>query len=138
MKTAYTRPHENIRLAVAKLIVDITKNVLLRFKKHVKGLQAYSIDKLIEFLDKVEYWRIIIPQEIVAGRGFVDMDLFNRIIFEFKGKESEFKDGYNKILNSYLPNYTRALYAIITNYNTWEIYRVVEGQGLELIYRREK
>ena len=125
-------------MAVAKSIVDITKNVLLRFRKHVKGLQEYSIDKLIEFLDKVEYWHIIIPQEVVAGRGFIDMDLFNRIIFEFKGKKSEFKDGYAKILNSYLPNYPRALYAIITNYNTWEIYRVTEAQKLELIYQGDR
>ena len=138
MKISYVRAHENIRLVTAKLVLDIVRNVISNLLKHVAGLQKYSLEKLLEFVNGIEYWRIIIPQEIGVGRGFIDMDLFNRIIFEFKSKESEFREGYEKLLRMYLPNYPNALYAVITNWDKWEIYKVVDRHSLQLIYRGDR
>lgn len=137
MSIPYFRPHENVRLAVAKLVLEITKKVLNRFEKYARGFEKYSIEKLIEFVNNVDYWRVVVPQEVVAGQGFIDMDLFNRIIFELKGRKDEFKDGYNKILKVYLPSHPETLYAIITNYDEWEIYRV-KNKKLILIFRGNK
>ena len=138
MEVIYSRPHENIRLAVAKEVLDIVKEVIKEMLKYVSGLPAYSLLKLLEFVENVEYWRIIIPQEIGAGRGFVDMDLFNRIIFEFKGRESEFGDGYRKIINEYLPAYPHTKYCIITNWSKWEIYKAISQNALMPIYKGDR
>ena len=132
------RAHENIRLKVAQLILRLTKKITSRLKSIVSGLDVYRLEKLIEFIDNIEYWRIIIPQEIGVVGGYVDMDLFGRIIFEFKSKEAEFDDGYKKVIDKYLPFYPQAKYVVITNWDSWRIYKVKEINKLEIIYEGDR
>lgn len=127
MAGTYVRPHENVRLAVSKHVLELTRSVLRRLEQHSQGLDRFRIKKLIEFIESTEHLSIIMPQEVGVEGGFVDMDLFGRVIFEFKGDKREFKDGLNKIREKYLPYYPNALYVVITNNDYWEIYRVEKG-----------
>ena len=137
--TKKTKPHENVRLQVANLVLNITKEVVREVKKGLKkegaGLLWYALVKLEEFLDKSSAWQVIIPQEVAAGEGWVDMDLFGRIIFEFKGFEREFDDAEKQVASKYLAYFPTAMYAVITNYEKWRIYKVVKArQSLELVF----
>ena len=128
-----TRLHENIRLKVASLILSVTKDVVKDLKRQLgeeRSLLVYALNNLEEFLEKSDYWQIIIPQEVAAGKGWVDMDLFGRIIFEIKGSESEFSDAVKKVVEDYLPNYPRALYVVITNYDKWWVLKVSKAKPL--------
>ncbi len=129
----HTRPYENIRLRVANLVMKATKEAINEVKEVVKGLGRYALEELENFINNMEYWQLIIPQEIGVDKGYVDMDLFNKIIFEIKGKETEFSKAYSKIVNDYLPSYPNAMYVIITNWDKWVIYEV-EDNHLEEIH----
>ncbi|OYT39660.1 MAG: hypothetical protein B6U89_03770 [Desulfurococcales archaeon ex4484_58] len=126
--------HEEIRLKVASLLLDVIKSTINDLKKHLHGLDKYALTELEKIANDIEARHIIMRQEVRVGKGYIDMDLFNRIIFEFKSKESEFDEAYNKIKRVYLPDYPEALYAIITNWEKWIIYRI---KHQDLIDKRE-
>ncbi len=120
----HIKPHENIRLIVSQQIMDITKGILEELLGYSKDLEKFRIQTFLDVLSNTKSWRAIMPQEIGAVGGFVDMDYYERIIFELKGTEGELKDGLEKVKNDYIKSYPKAKYVILTTSTVWWIYRV--------------
>lgn len=120
----HIKPHENIRLIVSQLVMDITRNVLKELLEYSYGLEKFRIETFLDVLSNTKSWKSIIPQEVAAFGGFVDMDFYEKIIFEIKGTEGEMKEGLDKVQHEYLKSYPRAKYIILTTSTLWWIYKI--------------
>jgi len=123
--------HEDVRYNVLnklkKSILDgidyIRKNEPQLYSKMSKELEEYQ-----EIINKGQLIPLIVRNErIIKGIGKPDIEVFGgKILIELKVKLSEFADGFNK-LSKYVQFYPYAEFAIITNFQNWEFYRIEKG-----------
>jgi len=133
MSSPSAKPHEAIRVRVVELLRGILKEVLEEKYRLTKDPRVYTTLKIVESPDIV----LIIPQEVYVSpteRKSIDMAFGNKVIFELKSGEEEFdkavEDAKEKYLNK--PTTMGAQFFIVTNYNKWRIYRIVDGGELQL------
>ncbi|MGD8506219.1 MAG: N-6 DNA methylase, partial [Candidatus Bathyarchaeota archaeon] len=120
--------HEDIRF---KVITDLRESIL-RVIDHLRTNRPDMYSKLQPHLEKYkgiiekrEDIPLIIKNEKIIKRvGRPDIEVFGgRILIEVKVKISEFLSGFEQ-LSRYVKFYPYAEYAVITDYDTWEFYRV--------------
>jgi len=124
--------HEDVRYNVLnklrKSILDgidyIRKNDPQLYFKMSKELEEYR-----KIIDKGQLIPLVVKNErFIKGIGKPDIEVFGgKIIIEVKVKPSEFAEGYSKLCD-YIQFYPYAEFAIITNYQDWEFYRVENGK----------
>jgi hypothetical protein len=124
------KPHENIRVQVATLLGDLLKGVLKEKLRVSKDLQSLTLLKLLESPEGVT---VLMPQEIRVGteRRWIDMALGNNMIFEFKSSPREFEDAEKAAREKYWKLVSKAKFFIVTDWDTWRLYKV--GKELQLI-----
>jgi len=127
--------HENVRVNVVNLFRDILKEILEEEYRLTKDLKTWIALKLIESPDIT----LIIPQEVYASpteRKSIDMAFGNKVIFELKSSEDEFDQAFKDAKEKYLgkPATREAEFFIVTNYDKWRIYRIIDGKDLQLIF----
>ena len=124
------KPHENIRVQVATLLGDFLKEVLKEKLRVSKDLQSLTLLKLLESPEGVT---VLMPQEIRVGteRRWIDMALGNNMIFEFKSSPREFEDAEKAAREKYWDLVSKAKFFIVTDWDTWRLYKV--GKELQLI-----
>jgi len=127
--------HENVRVNVVDLLRDILKEVLNEKYKLTKDLKTWIALELIKNYDIT----LIIPQEVYASpteRKSIDMAFGNKVIFELKSSEDEFDQAFKDAKEKYLgkPATREAEFFIVTNYDKWRIYRIIDGRDLQLIF----
>ncbi len=120
----HIKPHENIRIVISQLVMELTREVLDEILMYANGLDKFKIESFLKVLSNAKSWKSIIPQEIAASGGFVDMDFYGKIIFEIKGTERELKDGLKKVQSEYINSYPEAKYIILTTSSLWWIYKI--------------
>lgn len=126
------RAHETVRAKVSEVVRESLSKAIDSMLKQVKGsLAEWKLTQLKSLLGSLEVYDVIIKHELPAGGGYVDVDVLGSVIFELKSKTSEFKEGEEKISNKYLPHRKKARWAVITNYDVWNFYRV-EDERLKL------
>jgi hypothetical protein len=123
--------HEDIRYKVIQELREAT----LRAITHIRNAkpEVYSklqpeLEEYREIIEKKEDIPLIIKNEkIIKGVGKPDVEVFGgRILIEVKVKPSEFPSGFEQ-LSKYVKFYPNAEYTIITNYDSWEFYKVEKG-----------
>jgi len=123
------RVHETIRMKISKVVRQCLLKAIDSLIKQIKdGLAKWKLEELKSLVSSLEVYDVIIRHELPAGRGYIDMDVLGRIIFELKSKTSEFRDGEEKIKKKYLPHHRRACWAVITNYDIWNFYKIENGE----------
>lgn len=124
--------HEDIRY---KVISDLRTSILSAIG-HIRNSkpQVYTRLKgqLTEYLNlinrKEDVPLIIKNEKIIEGVGRPDIEVFGgRILIEVKVNTSEFEDGFEQ-LSRYVKFCPYAEYALLTNYDEWEYYRVKKGR----------
>ena len=102
--------------------------VIDEFLQHVGGLERFMLEELKKLITSPKFHGVIVYQELpVADGGRIDVDIFNRVVFEIKVSEAEFDEGERKLRESYIPNHPHAKFAIVTNYEKWRFYNVEKG-----------
>jgi len=127
--------HENVRVNVVNLLRDVLKEILEEEYRLTKDLKTWIALKLIESPDIT----LIIPQEVYASpteRKSIDMAFGNKVIFELKSGEDEFDQAFKDAKEKYLgkPATREAEFFIVTNYDKWRIYKIIDGRDLQLIF----
>jgi hypothetical protein len=117
--------------------MDLTKEVLNELLVHAEGLEKVSIETFLDVLSNTKSWKSIIPQEVAAIGGFVDMDFYDRIIFEIKGTEGELKEGLKKVSTEYVKSYPKAEYIILTTSSLWWIYLIKKPSLQKKVFESE-
>jgi hypothetical protein len=86
------------------------------------------LEEYREIIEKKEDVPLVIKNEkIIKGVGKPDVEVFGgRILIEVKVRLSEFSSGFEQ-LSKYVKFYPCAEYAIITNYDSWEFYKIEKG-----------
>jgi hypothetical protein len=117
------KPHENIRVQVATLLRDLLKEVLKEKLRVSKDLQSLTLLKLLESPGGVI---VLMPQEIRVGteRRWIDMALGSNMIFEFKSSPREFEDAEKAAREKYWELVSKAKFFIVTDWDTWRLYKV--------------
>ena len=125
--------HENVRMQVNNEVIKIVKEVLERKQKlEYKPSNVYTILRLLE---KSESLPLLVTQEVKAGNEerWVDIAFSGEIIFEIKSSESEFNEAIDKAKEIYLKNFPKANYFVLTNWDSWQIYKIGrENEKVEL------
>jgi len=127
--------HENVRVNAVNLLRDILREILEEEYRITKDLKTKIALKFIESPDIT----LIIPQEVYASqteRKSIDMAFGNKVIFELKSSEDEFDQAFKDAKEKYLgkPATREAEFFIVTNYDKWRIYRIIDGKDLQLIF----
>ena len=109
-----------LRTTILQVIDDIRKTKPQAYKRLQKHLDEFS--NIIKSGRDIPL--IIKNERILKGVGKPDIEVFGgRILIEVKVKLSEFQSGLKQI-ERYVKHYAYAEYAIITNFDEWEYYRV--------------
>ena len=109
-----------LRTTILQVIDDIRKTKPQAYKRLQKQLDEFS--NIIKSGRDIPL--IIKNERILKGVGKPDIEVFGgRILIEVKVKLSEFQSGLKQI-ERYVKHYAYAEYAIITNFDEWEYYRV--------------
>ena len=124
--------HEDIRYKVLNKLKDSILKAIDFIRKNEPQLYSKMSHELKEY-EKIIKEDQLIPliiknERIIKGIGRPDIEVFGgKIIIEVKVKPSEFAEGYKK-LEGYIQFYPYAQFAVITNYQDWEFYRVEKGK----------
>lgn len=112
-----------VRASILRVIDDLRVNLPKVYSRLQKQFEEYK-----EIVEKREDIPLIIKNErIIKGVGKPDVEVFGgRILIEVKVKVSEFSSGF-KQLSKYVAHYPYAEYAVITNYDKWDFYKVEKG-----------
>ncbi len=123
------KAHETVRMKVCEVVKRSLSEAIDKLLKQTReDLVKWKLLELKSLVNSLEVYDVIIRQEIPAGGGFIDVDVLGRIIFELKSTIKEFKEAEEKIEKKYLPSHKKAKWAIITNYDIWNIYEVKNGK----------
>lgn len=117
-------PHENVRIMVIEFLKKLLKNY---YERVGKSLLAYLLDSSPEVIP------ILLPQEVYVEGGSRRVDFLlgsGEVVFELKGNKREFDEAVEKALKEYLPVVKSAQYLVVTNYESWRIYRVKRDRAL--------
>uniref|UniRef100_A0A7C4HFZ9 site-specific DNA-methyltransferase (adenine-specific) n=1 Tax=Staphylothermus marinus TaxID=2280 RepID=A0A7C4HFZ9_STAMA len=130
--------HENVRLQVSMELIDILRNIVEERFKIKRDLEIGLLRNLLK--DKIsESIVILMPQEVYVGseKYRVDAVFGGMIAFDYKSSEREFDRAVKDAESKYLPRLKEVEYFVVTNYDSWRIYRVQRDYGikLEVIYR---
>jgi len=123
--------HEDIRYKVIQELRDTTLRVINNIrttKPQVYSMLQPLLEEYREIIEKKEDVPLVIKNEkIIKGVGKPDVEVFGgRILIEVKVRLSEFSSGFEQ-LSKYVKFYPCAEYAIITNYDSWEFYKIEKG-----------
>jgi len=128
--------HETIRIRVVELLRNILKEIFEERYRITRSSKDLIALRLVESPEIV----FIVPQEIYVSpleKKRIDMAFSNKIIFELKSSEDEFdqavEDAKQKYLNK--PLTKDAQFFIVTNYNKWRIYKIIERNKLQLEFK---
>ncbi|RLI45848.1 hypothetical protein DRO64_01860 [Candidatus Bathyarchaeota archaeon] len=124
-------PHENVRIAVVELLKQLYRNIVQHYVRITQRREYHLLETL---LNTPEFLPLLMPQEIYISdqeKERVDMAFGGDVVFDFKGKVSEFDDAEEKALKVYLtsPRFSQVKYYIITNYDVWRILEVKRQKG---------
>ena len=120
--------HEDIRYKV----IQEAREAMLRAITHIRTAnpQVYSnlqtlLEEYQEIIEKKEDIPLIIKNErIIKDVGKPDIEVFGgKILVEVKVKPSEFASGFEQ-LSKYVKFYPNAAFAVITDFSSWEFYKV--------------
>lgn len=123
--------HEDIRYKV----IQEAREAMLRAITHIRTAnpQVYSnlqtlLEEYQEIIEKKEDIPLIIKNErIIKDVGKPDIEVFGgKILVEVKVKPSEFASGFEQ-LSKYVKFYPNAAFAVITDFSSWEFYKVEKG-----------
>ena len=126
-----SKSHEDVRYNVIsdlrESILRVIDNLRTNRPKVYSKLQP-ELEEYKGIIEKREDIPLIIKNEkIIKGVGKPDVEVFGgRILIEVKVKISEFPSGFEQLMR-YVKFYPYAEYAVITNYDKWEFYRVEKG-----------
>ncbi|MEM4731908.1 MAG: N-6 DNA methylase [Desulfurococcaceae archaeon] len=125
--------HENVRLQVSMELINILRSIVRERSKIKQGLEIVLLQSLLE--DKVsEGIVILMPQEVYVGseRYRVDAVFGGTIAFDYKSSEGEFEQAVKNAVSKYLPHLKKVEYFVVTNYDSWWIYRVQRDREIKL------
>lgn len=123
--------HEDIRhkllQKVRESILKVIESIRSTKSQLYAGLQP-QLEEYKNLIEKEEDIPLIIKNEkVIEAVGRPDVEVFGgKILIEVKVKISEFRSGFDK-LSEYAKFYPCAEYAILTNYQDWEFYRIEKG-----------
>ena len=123
--------HEDVRYNVISDLRESILRVIDHLRTNRPGVYSKlqpQLEEYKEIIEKREDIPLIIKNEkIIKGVGKPDVEVFGgRILIEVKVKPSEFPSGFEQ-LSRYVKFYPYAEYAVITNYDKWEFYKVEKG-----------
>jgi predicted RNA methylase len=129
--------HEDIRHKLLQKIRETILKVIENIRSTKPQLYAALQPQLEEYKNLVEKGEdiplIIKNEKPIEDVGRPDVEMFGgRILLEIKVKISEFQSGFNQ-LSEYAKFCPYAEYAILTNYQDWEFYRV-ENDVLKRVF----
>lgn len=138
--------HEDIRhkvlQKVRESILKVIESIRSTKSQPYAALQS-QLEEYENLIKKEEDIPLIIKNEkIIEEVGRPDVEVFGgKILLEVKVKTSEFRSGFDQ-LSEYAKFYPYAVYAILTNYQDWEFYKVEKGvltrvPGIDLDYAIE-
>ena len=124
--------HEDIRHNVIRKLRSSILTVINNIRISMPDVYANLKHQLEEY-EKIVSERRDIPliiknERIIKKVGKPDIEVFGgKILIEVKVKPSEFKDAFNQ-LSKYIQFYPHCQYAVITNDEEWEFYRIRNGK----------
>lgn len=125
--------HENARLQVSIALLNILKETV---KQRLKVSPSLELSLLESFLDRgsPEHLIMLMPQEVyVSGKRYrVDSVFGGAIAFDYKSRDGEFEEAVLDAREKYLPHFPKVKYFVVTNYDSWRIYRVIREGGILL------
>jgi hypothetical protein len=106
-----------------------TINYIRESEPEIYSNLRQQLEQYKQIIDSREDVPLIIKNEIIIPEvGIPDIEVFGgRMLIEVKVKASEFGEGFEQ-LSRYAPFYPYAEYAIITDYSSWEFFRVQNGK----------
>jgi len=119
--------HDVIRSKVVDEVRNSLRDVINELKQSQSGFARHKLEELMKVVDDPSFHGIVSYYELPVEGGRIDIDVFNKIIFEVKVSEREFREAEDTVKNRYVPSHKSASYAIITNYSRWRFYKVVEN-----------
>ncbi|MEM4487464.1 MAG: N-6 DNA methylase [Desulfurococcaceae archaeon] len=125
--------HENVRLQVSMELINILRSIVRERSKIKPSLELVLLQSLLE--DKVsEGIVVLMPQEVYVGseRYRVDAVFGGTIAFDYKSSEREFDQAVENATSKYLPHLKKVEYFVVTNYDSWRIYRVQRDPKIKL------
>jgi len=138
--------HEDIRHKVLQKVRGSILKVIESIRSTKSQLYGALQSQLEEYenliKDEQDIPLIIKNEKIIEDVGRPDVEVFGgKILLEVKVKISEFRSGFDQ-LSEYARFYPYAEYAILTNYQDWEFYKVEKGvltrvPGIDLDYAIE-
>jgi hypothetical protein len=123
--------HEDIRHKVLQKVRESILKVIESIRSTKSQLYTALQSQLEEYENLIRTEEdiplIIKNEKIIEEVGRPDMEVFGgKILLEVKVKISEFRSGFDQ-LSGYAKFYPYAEYAVLTNYQDWEFYRVEKG-----------
>ncbi|MEM2197346.1 MAG: N-6 DNA methylase [Sulfolobales archaeon] len=125
--------HENVRLQVSMELINILRSIVKERSKIKQSLEISLLRSLLE--DKAsESVVILMPQEVYVGseRYRVDAVFGGTVAFDYKSSEKEFDQAVENAASKYLPRLEKVEYFVVTNYDSWRIYRVQRDYRIKL------
>jgi hypothetical protein len=128
MSTSHEDIRYNVISKVRESILQAIEHIRVSYPEAYLKLQQ-QLKEYKEIIEKREDIPLIIKNEkIIKGVGKPDVEIFGgKILIEVKVKISEFPQGFEQ-LSKYVKFYPYAKFAVITNYDKWEFYRVQKAQ----------
>jgi len=128
--------HEDIRYKVISKLRDSILEVIDSIRTSMPRIYLTLKQQLDEYerviKERKDIPLIIKNEKIIEGVGRPDIEVFGgRIIIEVKGKTSEFPVGFEQ-LSRYIEASPYTEYAILTNFDQWEYYKVEDGKLIQL------
>ena len=130
--------HENVRLMVSQLLLNIIYNLIRRrFRVVGQDLGLVILRSFIEkFRDEPELTVMLMPQEIYVTpteKYRIDSAFGGFMAFDYKSSESEFDVAVKDAKSKYLPYLPKVRYYVITNWHSWWIHKINRESGLSLV-----
>lgn len=120
---------------VAQQLLRIVDGLIERkLKLYGSDLQLSILKAFSErFINNPESIVILMPQEVYVSPGRkhrVDTVFGGFLAFDYKSSEGEFDEAAQDAKDKYLPHLPKVKYYVITNWDSWRIYRVEQIAGI--------
>ena len=122
MSSTNPRSHSEVMTLVLNELVKLTKEA-------IEELGDPKLEEYRRRIERGEYFPLIVRMDPRLEEGLrPDIELFGgRIIVEVKTSAAQFGEGEQQ-LKDYVRFYPQARFAILTDYYSWRIYEVINGQ----------